>query len=154
MSLLKKAVDFIKPFEVSQFNEKHLRPYLDSGGVPTIGWGSTIYENGKRVKISDPPISLDRANSLIETRVEIIVNFINKHLPTLSENQKVALTSLVYNIGGTAFLGSTLYFHLKAGSSIQTIEKNFLRWKYDNGKIVNGLLNRRKKEIELFKKKI
>jgi hypothetical protein len=37
---------------------------------------------------------------------------------------------------------------------ISTIEVGFHMWKFDNGKIVKGLINRRIKEIDLFKKKI
>jgi lysozyme len=38
-----------------------LKPYKCSAGVPTIGIGSTYYENGERVKMTDSPITEARA---------------------------------------------------------------------------------------------
>ena len=40
----KKGLDLIKKFEGLK-----LKPYLCSAGVPTIGYGNTLYENGKKV---------------------------------------------------------------------------------------------------------
>jgi len=42
-----------------------LKPYVPTqGDVPTIGHGSTRYENGTRVTLSDPPITRRRAEEL------------------------------------------------------------------------------------------
>ncbi len=38
-----------------------LHPYKDSVGIPTIGIGCTYYENGTRVKMTDPPITRERS---------------------------------------------------------------------------------------------
>ena len=46
--------------------EVRLRPYYDSVGVPTIGVGCTMYEDGRRVKITDPPITYERAMELLK----------------------------------------------------------------------------------------
>lgn len=41
------------------------KPYIPTkGDVPTIGNGSTRYENGKAVKMTDPPITRQRASEL------------------------------------------------------------------------------------------
>ncbi|RYF09996.1 MAG: hypothetical protein EOO42_23200, partial [Flavobacteriales bacterium] len=40
------------------------RPYLDQVGIPTIGVGCTYYENGTKVKMTDPPITTERAIQL------------------------------------------------------------------------------------------
>ena len=42
-----------------------LKPYLCPAGVPTIGYGSTRYENGERIKLTDAPITEERANALL-----------------------------------------------------------------------------------------
>lgn len=44
------------------FSSKPIIP--TKGDVPTIGHGSTRYENGTRVKMTDPPISRQRAEQL------------------------------------------------------------------------------------------
>ncbi|HEX5186255.1 MAG TPA: hypothetical protein VFV86_05135, partial [Nitrososphaeraceae archaeon] len=43
-----------------------LHPYLDAVGIPTIGIGATYYEDGTRIKITDPPISEERAIDLFK----------------------------------------------------------------------------------------
>lgn len=54
-----KAVEIIKYFE--GFRAK---PYYCSAGVPTIGYGTTIYPTGEKVKITDKAI-----NGLIATEI-------------------------------------------------------------------------------------
>ena len=41
-----------------------LKPYLDTKGIPTIGVGNTFYEDGSKVKMTDPPITEKRAMEL------------------------------------------------------------------------------------------
>ena len=48
-----------------RFEGLYLRPYLCPAGVPTIGYGATFYENGRRVLMTDPPISKARAEQLL-----------------------------------------------------------------------------------------
>ena len=69
----------------------------------------------------------------------------------LTQNQYNALVSLAYNIGTYAFSKSTLLRKLNVGDYEGAAEQ-FLRWCYDNGKKVQGLLNRRVLEKELFLK--
>ena len=38
-----------------------LHPYKDQVGISTIGIGNTYYEDGTRVKMTDAPITKDRA---------------------------------------------------------------------------------------------
>ena len=45
------AISLIKSFE--SFRS---RPYLDTGNVPTIGYGTTIYPDGRKVAMKDAPI--------------------------------------------------------------------------------------------------
>lgn len=147
------AVEFIKPLEVVNFTAKHLKPYRDSGGKPTIGWGTTFYPNGNPVKMSDPPITLDEANEIIKYKVNIILNEFTKYFK-VSDSATIALCSLAYNIGLKAFLSSTLLQRVKNGANVVEIEKQFFRWVFDGGVVVKGLQNRRLKEIQEFKKKI
>lgn len=71
-------------------------------------------------------------------------------VPT-TQNQFDALASLVYNIGETAFVKSTL-LNLLNQSAYQKAADQFDRWVFDNGKKIQGLVNRRKKEKESFLK--
>jgi GH24 family phage-related lysozyme (muramidase) len=43
-----------------------LKPYYDSGRVATIGTGTTVYPNGQKVKITDPPITKKQATEFLQ----------------------------------------------------------------------------------------
>ncbi len=46
-----------------------LYPYKDIAGIPTIGIGCTYYEDGTPVKITDEPITEERAIQLFRNLV-------------------------------------------------------------------------------------
>lgn len=53
------------PKSISKTGEVLLHPYVPTqGDVPTIGHGSTRYEDGRRVTLTDPPITRQRAVEL------------------------------------------------------------------------------------------
>lgn len=102
-------------------------PYLDSAGVPTIGYGLCTYPNGKRVTMRDRAISRTLPAELIaehgknkeamfakgrqmsEDHLEARVfgSLLSKIKVKLSNEQAVAITSFVYNIGSPLFESST-----------------------------------------------
>lgn len=43
-----------------RFEGFYAAPYLCPAGVPTIGFGATYYEDGRRVTLRDPPINRQR----------------------------------------------------------------------------------------------
>ena len=147
MRISKEGVAFIASFE--SFVSK---PYLDTGDVPTIGYGTTIYPNGKKVKMSDKPITEAEALAYkmyhIEKRCYPYIDVV------LNQNQFDAICSFVYNVGGEAFRTSTLRKKIIANAPYEEIKEQFLRWNRDNGKVVNGLTKRREKEAQLYGKPI
>jgi lysozyme len=78
-----------------------LHPYKDIAGIPTIGIGSTMYPDGKRVKMTDPPISHARAMQLLEWEVQNKANAVAAFFQktVLTQNQFDALVSICYNCG-------------------------------------------------------
>ena len=46
------------------------KPYLDSGGVPTIGFGSTVLKDGSRVTMDTAPITTEEAYELARWHLE------------------------------------------------------------------------------------
>lgn len=48
-----------------RFEGCYLRPYLCPAGVPTIGYGATYYDDGRRVTLADAPIPRARAEALL-----------------------------------------------------------------------------------------
>lgn len=121
-----------------------LKAYKDGGGVWTIGWGHT-----KDVKENDT-CTQEQADKWLQEEVNQFVFGILSvtHVP-LNENQLTALASFVYNVGLSAYINSTLLKLLNQGDYNGAADQ-LLRWCKDNGKEVQGLLNRRKDERKLF----
>ena len=72
-------------------------------------------------------------------------------LVPLNDNQLAACTSLAYNIGLAAFRGSTLLRKLNDGD-YQGAADQFPVWNKAGGRVVQGLVNRRAAERDLFLK--
>lgn len=126
-----------------------LKPYKCSAGVPTIGIGSTYYEDGTKVKMTDAPITKDRAIALflnVLKHYEMCVYTSTRD--DINQNQFDALVSLTYNIGTNAFKKSTLLKRVNKDPKGIDIKGAFLMWKNAGGKPI--LLNRRIREYELY----
>lgn len=119
------------------------KPYKDGGGVPTVCYGNTgDVVHGKQY-------SKEECDSLLSDDLNHALETVNRQVTVpLTDNQKAALTSFVYNVGSGAFASSTLLKRLNAGDT-QGACNEMRRWKYDEGKVSNGLINRRKVEREL-----
>ena len=145
MKTSKAGLDLIK-----QFESFRAAPYLCSAGVPTIGYGTTVYPNGIKVKLSDQKITQQLAESFLQFHVNAIEKDVSKLVKvTLTQNQFDALVSFVYNVGLGAFGDSTLLKLLNAGD-IDGTSKQFERWNKAGGKVSNGLTRRRNAEKALF----
>jgi len=126
-----------------------LHPYLDSAGIPTIGVGCTFYEDGTKVKLTDEPITEERALELFRNLVKIFEQTVTRVIRVpLTQNQFNALVSLCFNIGVNAFSRSTLVKKINARASLPEIETWFLVWNKVGGEPV--LMGRRKREFELY----
>lgn len=119
--------------------------YQDTGGVWTIGYGHT--------KTAKPGmmISEEAAEELLRGDLEWVQDVLNSSVQVpINQAQYDVLASFVYNIGGTQFRNSTLLRKLNAYDYVGVTEE-FLRWKYDNGRVIQGLLNRREDEAATWK---
>ena len=145
MKTSKAGLDLIK-----QFESFRAAPYLCSAGVPTIGYGTTVYPNGIKVKLSDQKITQQLAETFLQHHVNVIEKDVSKLVKvTLTQNQFDALVSFAYNVGLGAFGDSTLLKLLNAGD-IDNASKQFERWNKAGGKVSNGLTRRRNAEKALF----
>ena len=146
MKLDKKGLDLIAEFEGLS-----LKPYLCSAKVPTIGYGSTFYENGTKVKLTDAPITKQRAEQLLKNTAdkfaERVAVLITK---PVTQNQFNALVSFAFNVGVSALKVSTLLKLVNNNPNDGNIAKEFLRWNKAGGRVVQGLTNRRIKESALY----
>lgn len=143
MKCNQSGIDLIKRFE-----GKKNTVYLDIVGVPTVGYGSTHHLTKDDVGkvFSDEKVDERFMHDLLN--VEKCINTICK--VALTSNQFSSLCSLVFNIGCTAFSRSTLLRELNKGNYI-SVPNEILRWNKAGGKVVNGLIARRKAEADLWK---
>ena len=127
-----------------------LKPYKDSVGIPTIGIGSTYYEDGTKVRMSDKAITKERAIQLAKNVVKSFEEQVNKSiLLPMTQNQFDAMVLLCYNIGKSGFAKSSVVRNFNLGN-IQRAADSFLLWNKAGGRVVQGLVNRRNKERSLF----
>jgi lysozyme len=127
-----------------------LKAYLCTSGIATIGYGATFYENGTRVKMGDV-ITIDRADKLLHLQVKLFADEVKRIVKSnINENQLGALTSFCFNIGGSAFSRSILAKKVNANPNDPTIRNEFMRWIKSGGVPVQGLINRRKEEANLY----
>lgn len=136
---------------IAQFEGLKLKAYQDTGGIWTIGYGSTKDPfTGVPVKQGDA-ISKDTALTWLKKDIEQRQFALKKLIKVpISSNQLAALTSLAYNIGLGAFQTSTLLRLLNQKKPNIEVADQFLRWNKVKGVVVKGLTNRRILERELF----
>jgi len=143
MKTSQKGINLILLFE--GFSSK---PYLDSAGIPTIGYGNTYYPGGKKVTMKDSSITKERGAELFATVLPTYEKIVNSNIKvSLTQNQFDALVSHTYNTGGS----DTLFSLINKKANPETIKDWFIsRYITAGGKVLNGLIKRRKAEADLF----
>lgn len=135
---------------IKQFEGLRLNAYLDSVGVPTIGWGSTFYEDGRRVRMGEK-ITKEQADTLFKKVVDNFAAEADKRiLSAVNQNQFDAIVSFTYNVGTGALAKSTLLKKVNANPCDPSIRDEFLKWDKAGGKVLAGLTKRRKQEADLY----
>lgn len=136
---------------IKQFEGLRLRAYLCPAGVPTIGYGSTHYENGTCVRMGDV-IPLARAEKMLTLYVEEVAKDLQESLHvSINVNKLDALIDFCYNFGMTKFNGSTLKRMVQNDIPVRD---EFLKWVHVNGVVSDGLVKRRRAEVELYYRSI
>ncbi len=144
-------------------------PYNDSSDYCTIGHGHLIAKAACEDLTEDLElmgftngISDERAEEILKADLAIAQMALERHTTapgseqegaTINGYQYDALTSFIYNVGTSNFSSSTLLKRIKDREDIKgnaEIEKQFKRWNKSNGQFVQGLLNRRIREVEHF----
>lgn len=152
--------------------------YIDSGGKPTIGFGTIRYEDGTPVRLGDriSEAEADRLFRISADKKARQVAVLTRGIE-LKQHQFDMLLSLTYNIGIAGLKKSTLLRLVRENPNDQTdthisrlttvrkiivdleahdrghgkrIALAFMMWSYDNGKFVRGLLSRRIMEAGIY----
>lgn len=144
-----KCIELIKRFEGFS-----AIPYKCPAGVWTIGYGSTRYADGKTVTPADTPISESQAIHILYATLTTYEDAVNRYVSrSINQNQFDALVDFAYNAGAQNLRTSTLLKKLNGGD-IAGASKEFTKWVYANGKVLNGLMKRRLAEQALFNEAI
>ena len=127
-----------------------LSSYLCPAGVPTIGYGNTRYPDGRKVVLGEKLSSEKEATQLLLASLESFEAAVNRHLPNLNQCQFDSLVSFTYNVGTGAFIKSTLLKKAKVNAADPSIVDEFQKWVRGGGKVLPGLVTRRREEANLY----
>lgn len=117
-----------------------------SGHPFTVGYGET------KGVTKDTVYTLEQAGMALEARVREFMTQAIKDCPKLAEKrpeQIAAITSLAYNIGSDGFKNSTACKKIMSGED-SLVGVAIKMWNKAGGKIVQGLVNRREVEANLY----
>ena len=135
---------------IKKYEGLKLEAYICPAGVPTIGFGSTFYPDGRRVKLGDK-ITIQEAESILVHDIKRFEKEVRNSIKIeITNNQLSALISFVYNVGASAFRKSTLLKKVNANPTDLTIHNEFMRWTRAGGKVLPGLVKRRAEESKLY----
>jgi lysozyme len=127
------------------------KAYLCPAKVITIGYGSTYYEDGTKVKLTDSPITQERATELLEALLVSYERSVDSYcVDTINQYQFDALCSFAYNCGVGNLKSSTLLKKVNKNPNDPTIKDEFLKWNKGGGKVLSGLTKRRIEEAQLY----
>lgn len=128
----------------ARFEGCRLKAYLDSAGVPTLGYGHI-----EGIKMGDE-CSQAQADAWLEADIMRVVAQLNRDLKVrVDQGEFDALVDFAFNLGLHALEHSTLWAKLSAGD-IAGAAAEFPRWDHAGGVEVAGLLTRRLAEQKEF----
>jgi lysozyme len=134
-----------------RFEGFYAQPYICPAGVPTIGYGTTRYPDGRAVTLRDPPVTRERAEELLahDLRTRFLPAVI-RLCPTLDTQQRLAaILDWTYNLGEGNLSASTLRRRINAGRW-DDVPGEIRRWNRGGGRVLRGLVLRREAEVALI----
>ena len=124
----------------------------DGTQLYSIGLGHQIQPN--ELYLMTALLNDEQVLEIFKKDIEEIRNSMNRVIKVpINKNQQLALLSLRYNIGGPAFDKSTLLRRLNE-RNYSDAAMRFAEWRLSEGKINQGLVNRRERERQLFVKPV
>lgn len=124
----------------------------DGTQLYSIGLGHQIQPNES--DLMSALLNDEQVLEIFKKDIEGIRTSMNKVIKVpINKNQQLALLSLRYNIGGLAFDKSTLLRRLNE-RNYSDASMRFAEWRLSEGKINQGLVNRRERERQLFNKPV
>ena len=129
-------------------------PYDDNGAQPggtwTIGYGTIVDAQGRRVTPQTPPITEAEAEQLLRRDMAGAARDVQQRVQVpLLTGEAAALISWVYNLGAGNLAKSTLLLRLNANRKSE-VPAEMRKWIMQEGRPVLGLLRRRWAEAAIF----
>lgn len=141
MKISKNGIELIKKFEGYRSDA-----YLCPAKVWTIGWGTTII-NEVKVKEGDR-IAIEKANEALLFDIKKFEAIVNSRVKIiLTQNKFDALVSHTFNTGGSDKLFDLINQNAPNFEIRDWWENSYIT---SNGVLLNGLVNRRREEVNLF----
>jgi len=135
-----------------EFEGFRSRPYLCPTGVATIGYGTTRYSDGRPVTLSDPAITRDEAEQLLDAqlRSQFLPGVLRLCPSLIAHTQALnAIVDFAYNLGVGRLQTSTLRRRINAGDW-EGAKEQLMRWTRGGGRVLPGLVRRRQAEAALL----
>lgn len=135
------------------------KPYLCPAGVPTIGYGSTYYADGRKVTLQDPPMAEPEArllllHELLHTYAPGVIRqcpgLLALALQTNDWRKLNAIVDFAYNLGIGRLQTSTLKRKINA-QDWDGAREQLMLWVRGGGRVLPGLVKRRQAECLLIK---
>lgn len=146
MMIDSECAEFSAARLIRRFEGLSLAPYLCPAGLPTIGYGHVILPTEPHLRGG---ITLDDAEALLMRDLAWAMFAARSVGRVLTEGQAAALASLIYNIGAQAWATSSIRGMVVAGD-MAGAAMQFGRWNKAGGKVLPGLVNRRRVERRIF----
>ncbi len=142
MNISEEGISLIKKFEGCE-----LEAYQDAVGVWTIGYGHT--KNVQEGQV----IKQEEAESMLLHELLEYCDYVEKAVEVdLTQNQFDALVSWTYNLGPSNLNRSTMLKVVNA-NNMGEVPTQIKRWNKAGGKVLDGLVRRRKAEALMFEGK-
>ena len=135
-----------------QFEGYRAKPYLCPAGVPTIGYGSTYYADGRKVALTDPSMSEpDAAALLLQELHHTYLPGVLRQCPVLLTDERKcnAIVDFAYNLGTGRLQTSTLKRKINA-QDWDGAKEQLMLWTKGGGRVLPGLVKRRSAEVALL----
>lgn len=143
---------------LEELEGRYHKLYMDSGGEPTIGIGHLITRPERRSgNIMIGGQAVNYRDTLTDAQIEALLRqdvataeriIADTITADLTQNQYDALVAFVFNTGTT---GNKLRRAINSKAPESVIVELWREWCHDNGHVVQGLKNRREKELAVWK---
>lgn len=140
MKTSQKGIELIKRYEGFR-----AEAYLCPAGIWTIGYGHTAdVHRGDR-------IDEDTAEDFLREDLESAEGAVGKYVRVpLKQWQFDALVSFTFNLGAGNLYSSTLLKKVNRNPDDPAIRQEFEKWVYAGGRVLQGLVDRRKAEADMY----